>query len=64
MKIKKKHISIFKTIIEKGFYKPAFSDQEPATLTLQKNGLIEWKLDYTGLVLTEEGKKYVNLCVK
>jgi len=56
----KKHISIFATIIEKGFYKPAYSDKEPATVNLENKGLIEWKSDYTGLVLTQKGKDFIN----
>ena len=55
-KISQKHIKIFKTIKEKGFYKPTYSDQEPATQTLIKNGIIEWRTDYRGLVFTETGK--------
>lgn len=57
MKFSKKHIQIFKTIIEKGKYKPAYNDREPATQTLIKNGLIEWNQSYIGLVFTEKGKE-------
>lgn len=55
----KKHLAIFKTIIEKGKYKPTFSDQEPATKTLVVLGLVEWKGDYTGVILTEHGKQQI-----
>lgn len=56
----KKHLSILKTISEKGYYKPAYSDQEPATQTLLKNGIAEWKEDYKGIILTEAGKQFVS----
>jgi len=59
-KFSKKHIVIIKTILEKGYYKPAYSDQEPATTTLVKNGIAEWRGDYRGIVLTEEGKLIAN----
>lgn len=55
----KKHFKIFKTIITNGFYKPAYSDQEPATQTLLKEAIIEWRGDYRGLIFTEHGKKVV-----
>lgn len=52
----KKHIEIFKTILKNGYYKPGYSDKEPATATLIKNGLVEWREDYRGVKLTENGK--------
>jgi len=55
-KFSKKHIAIFKTITEKGKYKPTYSDREPATQTLIKNGLIDWRSDYKGLIFTELGQ--------
>ena len=57
VKLKWKHISIIKTIVAKGKYKPAYSDQEPATKTLIKLGLVEWKDDFSGVVLTQLGEK-------
>jgi hypothetical protein len=57
----KKHLAIFKTIAEKGFYKPTYSDKEPATVTLEKKGIVEWRGDYKGVVLTEYGKELINL---
>jgi hypothetical protein len=57
VKLKRKHIVIVKTIVEKGKYKPTYSDQEPATKTLIKLGLVEWKSDYSGVVLTDLGEK-------
>lgn len=57
VKLKWKHIQIIKTIVEKGKYKPASSDQEPATKTLIKLGLVSWKDDYSGVVLTELGER-------
>jgi len=56
IKLSKKHRSIIQTIKEKGSYKPTYSDQEPATKTLIKHGIIEWKSDMRGLILTELGK--------
>ena len=56
MKLGKKHIQIIKTIREKGKYKPTYGDQEPATKTLIKRGIIEWGEDFRGLILTEKGK--------
>ncbi len=55
----KKHLAIFKTIIEKGFYKPSSSDQEPSTKTLINNKIVEWRDDYRGVIFTEEGKELV-----
>lgn len=55
----KKHLKIFETIKSKGKYKPAYSDQEPATETLVKKEIIKWKDDYRGLIFTEHGKKAV-----
>jgi hypothetical protein len=57
VKLKWKHIQIIKTIVEKGKYKPAYSDQEPATKTLIKLGLVEWRSDFSGVSLTELGDK-------
>lgn len=57
----RKHLAIFKTIIEKGYYKPGYSDQEPATKTLQKKGIVEWRGDYKGVRFTEYGKELVML---
>lgn len=54
-KYSRKHAAIVKEIIDKGKYKPAYSDQEPATKTLEKRGIIRWKDDYSGVVLTEQG---------
>ncbi len=51
----KKHLSILKTIIEKGCYKPTYSDQEPATKTLLKLGIVEWRTDFRGVKLTTYG---------
>jgi hypothetical protein len=56
-KFSKKHIAIFKSISEKGMYRPAYSDKEPATQTLIKNGLIDWRHDFRGLIFTEKGKE-------
>lgn len=56
IKLSKKHIQIIKTIRDKGKYKPTYSDKEPATQTLIKKGIIEWRDDMRGLVLTELGK--------
>lgn len=57
----KKHLAIFKRIAEKGYYKPTYSDQEPATKTLEKNGIVEWRDDFKGVKLTEYGKDLVKL---
>lgn len=57
VKLRRKHIEIIKTIMQKGKYKPVYSDQEPATVRLIRLGLIQWKDDYSGLVLTELGIK-------
>lgn len=56
MKFSKKHIAIFKTILEKGYYKPTYSDQEPATQTLIREGIVEWRVDFRGVHFTEVGK--------
>jgi hypothetical protein len=56
IKLSKKHKQIISKIREKGRYKPTYSDQEPATKTLIKNGIIEWKPDFTGFILTDFGK--------
>ena len=53
----KKHLAIFKTITEKGKYKPTYSDKEPATMNLEKLGIIQWQDDFTGLIFTEQGKQ-------
>jgi hypothetical protein len=55
--LKWKHIQIVKTIVAEGKYKPTYSDQEPATKTLIKHGLVKWKSDYSGVILTELGMK-------
>lgn len=57
VKFSPKHISIIKTILVKGKYKPTYSDKEPATQTLIKRGIIDWNGSFTGLVLTEYGKQ-------
>lgn len=57
----RKHLAIFKIISEKGFYKPAYSDKEPATMTLEKKGIIEWRGDFRGVKLTEYGKELVKI---
>lgn len=59
-KLSKKHIYIFKRIQEKGKYKPAYSDQEPAMRTLLREGLVEWNATYSGVILTEKGKQFVS----
>lgn len=59
-KFSKKHIAIIKCILEKGYYKPAYSDHEPATKTLEKNDIVRWRDDYRGVVLTEKGKQIAN----
>lgn len=64
VKLKRKHISIIKTIVEKGKYKSEYSDQEPATKTLIKLGLVEWKDDFSGVVLTESGKMHKDEILK
>lgn len=55
----KKHLAIFEQIAKRGYYKPAYSDQEPATKTLINLGLVDWKTDYRGLILTKEGEEYI-----
>lgn len=55
----KKHLAIFKRIAENGYYKPTYSDKEPATMTLEKKGIIRWRDDFRGVVLTEYGKELV-----
>lgn len=55
----KKHLQIFNSIAEKGFYKPRFSDQEPATKKLEKLGIVEWRNDFRGVILSEYGKSIV-----
>lgn len=56
IKLSPKHKQIIRTIIKNGKYKPTYSDQEPATKTLVKRGIIIWRDDMTGLILTELGK--------
>lgn len=58
-KLSKKHLEIFKTIQKKGYYKPTYSDKEPATQTLFKKGLINWRDDYRGLILTDDGREFI-----
>ena len=60
MRFARKHIQIIETIIKNGKYKPAYSDQEPATVTLIKLNIVEWNGSFTGLILTEEGKLRAN----
>lgn len=60
MKLTKKHFQIFDTIAEKGYYKPTYSDQEPATQKLIKEGIIDWRDDFKGVILTPYGKKFVS----
>lgn len=55
----KKHLAIFKTIAEKGYYKPTYSDQEPATATLIKKGIVVWRTDYRGVILTTFGEEII-----
>lgn len=55
----KKHLAIFDRIAEKGYYKPTYSDKEPATMTLEKMGIVVWREDYRGVKLTEYGKELV-----
>ena len=57
----KKHLAIFKRIAEKGFYKPTYSDKEPATMTLEKKGIAEWRDDFRGVKLTVYGKELVKV---
>jgi hypothetical protein len=52
----RKHRQIIKIIEEKGYYKPTYSDKEPATVTLEKMGIVKWRDDYRGVILTEFGK--------
>jgi hypothetical protein len=59
-KFSKKHIQIFKRILDKGKYKPTYNDHEPATQTLIKNGIIDWNASFSGLVFTEMGKQIAN----
>lgn len=59
-KLSKKHLAIFKKIGERGYYKPRYSDQEPATQTLLKKGIVEWREDFKGVRLTEYGKEFIN----
>jgi len=56
----KKHLAIFKRIEDKGYYRPTYSDKEPATTTLLNKGIVEWREDYRGVKLTEYGKTFVN----
>ena len=56
IKLSKKGIKIIQTIREKGKYKPAYSDQEPALKTLLKLDIVKWRGDFRGVVLTELGK--------
>lgn len=48
LKLSPKHKKIIQTIREKGYYKPAYSDHEPATKTLLKHGIVEWRGDFGG----------------
>lgn len=57
VKLRRKHVEIIKTIVETGKYKPTYSDQEPATKRLIKLGLVQWKGDFSGVILTELGEK-------
>jgi len=59
LKPSKKHLQILATIEKRGYYKPAYSDKEPATMTLLNKGIIEWREDYRGLHLTEYGKIFI-----
>lgn len=56
IKLGDKHKKIIATIREKGKYKPAYSDQEPATQTLLKLGIVEWRGDFKGVILTPFGE--------
>lgn len=60
MKFSDKHKEIIRIILEKGKYKPTYSDQEPATQTLIKRNIVEWNGSFTGLILTEYGKTIAN----
>jgi hypothetical protein len=55
----RKHIQIFKTIQNKGYYKPTYSDQEPATKTLINLGIVQWREDWRGVILTDFGKEAI-----
>ncbi len=55
----KKHLSIFAHLGKYQYYKPTYSDREPATMTLLKNGIIEWREDFRGLKLTAYGKQFI-----
>lgn len=57
----KKHLAIFKRILERGYYKPTYSDKEPATQTLIKKGIVDWRGDFRGVEFTELGKELVKL---
>lgn len=57
IKLTKKHKQIIATCREKGYYKPTYSDQEPATKTLLKLGIVEWRGDFAGVKLTEFGRE-------
>jgi len=61
MKISEKHRKIIRTIWEKGKYRPTYSDKEPATMTLIKHGIIEWRDDFRGLILTDFGRTITDL---
>jgi len=54
-----KHLAIFKTIQDKGYYKPAYSDQEPATKTIERLGIVRWRDDMRGVIFTEYGKQLI-----
>lgn len=60
MKFSRKHIEIVAKIVKNGKYKPTYSDQEPATQTLIKRGIVEWNGSFTGVVLTEYGNQIKN----
>lgn len=60
-KPKQKHLQIFRVISIDGRYVPASSDKEPALVTLQNLGLVEWREDYRGVHLTELGKEVVKM---
>lgn len=57
----RKHLQIFQKIKEKGYYKPTYSDQEPATTTLIKQGIVEWRQDFKGVEFTAYGIQLVSL---
>lgn len=59
-KLSDKHLQIFEKIREKGFYKPTYSDQEPATTTLIKQNIVEWRDDWRGVKFTDFGKEFVS----